>query len=179
MIHRLGKIAPTIVIISSITLIRQSLISMRISLKILVILRNFLQTINTPLTIIYSNSQSLISRYIYRKIIAKVLLPFLTRSRLVRNSTSYIRRAIFFFYYYLSLVRFYVYLRKDPKQEFQKLSITILYIFLNQALNLRRGKNRRRLPRIKRKSLLETFQKVFRLVFERVTLEKIGSQINR
>ncbi|CEO59611.1 hypothetical protein PMG11_04283 [Penicillium brasilianum] len=70
-------------------------------------------------------------------------------------------------------------LRKDPEQEFQKLSIAILHTFLDWALNLRRGKNGRRLPGIKRKSSLETFWKVFRLVFERATSEKIGSQMNR
>ncbi|KAJ5248104.1 hypothetical protein N7524_012064 [Penicillium chrysogenum] len=70
-------------------------------------------------------------------------------------------------------------LRKDPEQEFRKLSIVILHTFLDWALNLRRGKNGRRLPGIKRKSSLETFWKVFRLVFERATSEKIGKMMNR
>ncbi|KAB8222978.1 hypothetical protein BDV33DRAFT_201117 [Aspergillus novoparasiticus] len=70
-------------------------------------------------------------------------------------------------------------LRKDPEQEFQKLSIAIQHTFLGWALNLRRGKIGRRLPGIRRKSSLETFGKAFRLVFERATSEKIGKQMNR
>lgn len=79
----------------------------------------------------------------------------------------------------LKSVRFCACLRKDPEQEFRKLSIAILHTFLDWALNLRRGKNGRRLPGIKRKSSLETFWKVFRLVFERATSEKIGKTMNR
>jgi hypothetical protein len=90
-IHRLEKIAPTTAAKSSTTPIRQSLISIRTSSKILVILRNFLQIMNTLPTITYSNLQSLMSLCIYRRIIAKALLPFLTRSRLVRNSTLIFR----------------------------------------------------------------------------------------
>ncbi|CAI7565337.1 unnamed protein product [Penicillium viridicatum] len=67
----------------------------------------------------------------------------------------------------------------DPQQEFLKLSVGILYTFLDWALNLRRGKNGRRLPGIKRKSSLETFWKVFRLVFERATSGKIENRMNR
>ncbi|KAK4862951.1 hypothetical protein LT330_010695 [Penicillium expansum] len=70
-------------------------------------------------------------------------------------------------------------IRKDPQQEFLKLSVGILYTFLDWALNLRRGKNGRRLPGIKRKSSLETFWKVFRLVFERATSGKIENRMNR
>ncbi|KAJ5507903.1 hypothetical protein N7527_010046 [Penicillium freii] len=70
-------------------------------------------------------------------------------------------------------------IRKDPQQEFLKLSVGILYTFLDWALNQRRGKNGRRLPGIKRKSSLETFWKVFRLVFERATSGKIENRMNR
>ncbi|PLB37661.1 uncharacterized protein BDW47DRAFT_106579 [Aspergillus candidus] len=59
---------------------------------------------------------------------------------------------------------------------FRKLSIAIPHIFLDWALDLRPGENGRRLPRIKRESSLETFWKVFRLVFERATSEKIESR---
>ncbi|CAG8036080.1 unnamed protein product [Penicillium olsonii] len=76
-------------------------------------------------------------------------------------------------------IQFCACLRKDPEQEFRKLSIAILHTFLDWALNLRRSKNGRRLPGIKRKSSLETFWKVFRLVFERATSEKIGKTMNR
>lgn len=57
--------------------------------------------------------------------------------------------------------------------------VGILYTFLDWALNLRRGKNGRRLPGIKWKSSLETFWKIFRLVFERATSDKIENRVNR
>lgn len=75
--------------------------------------------------------------------------------------------------------RFCSFVRKDPNKEYQRLSIPILYNFLEWALNLRRGKNGRRLPGIKCKSSLDTFWKVFRLVYERTTSNKIGNQMNR
>ncbi|CAG8891316.1 unnamed protein product [Penicillium egyptiacum] len=71
------------------------------------------------------------------------------------------------------------FIRKDPNEEYRRLSIPILYSFLEWALNLRRGKNGRRLPGIKCKSSLDIFWKVFRLVFERSTSKKIGNQMNR
>lgn len=75
--------------------------------------------------------------------------------------------------------RFCYFIRKDPNGEYHRLSIPILYNFLEWALNLRRGKNGRRLPGIKCKSSLNTFWKVFRLVYERSTSKKIGNQMNR
>ncbi|CAG8076758.1 unnamed protein product [Penicillium salamii] len=75
--------------------------------------------------------------------------------------------------------QFCYFIRKDPNGEYHRLSIPILYNFLEWALNLRRGKNGRRLPGIKCKSSLNTFWKVFRLVYERSTSKKIGNQMNR
>ncbi|KAJ6144084.1 hypothetical protein N7471_003537 [Penicillium samsonianum] len=75
--------------------------------------------------------------------------------------------------------QFCCFIRKDPNEEYNRLSIPILYNFLEWALNLRRGKNGRRLPGIKCKSSLDTFWKVFRLVYERSTSKKIGNQMNR
>lgn len=54
-----------------------------------------------------------------------------------------------------------------------------MYTFLDWVLNLRRGKDGRRLPGIKCKSSLDTFWKVFRLVYERETSNKITKQMNR
>ena len=54
-----------------------------------------------------------------------------------------------------------------------------MYIFLDWVLNLRRGKDGRRLPGTKCKSSLDTFWKVFRLVYERETSNKITKQMNR
>ncbi|KAH2975874.1 hypothetical protein KXV25_006790 [Aspergillus fumigatus] len=70
-------------------------------------------------------------------------------------------------------------IRRDPQEEYLRLSIGILYTFLDWVLNLRRGKDGRRLPGIKRKSSLETFWKVFRLVYERATSSKIEKPMNR
>ncbi|TQB67628.1 hypothetical protein MPDQ_005096 [Monascus purpureus] len=67
----------------------------------------------------------------------------------------------------------------DPREEFARLSISIMYIFLDWVLNLRRGKDGRRLPGTKCKSSLDTFWKVFRLVYERETSNKITKQMNR
>lgn len=70
-------------------------------------------------------------------------------------------------------------LRKDPREELKRVSVSILFTFLDWVLNLRRGKNGRRLPGTKCKSSLDTFWKVFRLVYERETSNKIGNQMNR
>ncbi|KAI2959645.1 hypothetical protein CBS147352_10781 [Aspergillus niger] len=75
--------------------------------------------------------------------------------------------------------QFCTFLRKDPREEFARLSISIMYTFLDWVLNLRRGKDGRRLPGIKCKSSLDTFWKVFRLVYERETSNKITKQMNR
>lgn len=70
-------------------------------------------------------------------------------------------------------------MKKDPLEEYLRLSIGMLYTFLEWSLNQRRGKNGRRLPGIKQKSSLETFWKVFRLVYERATSGKIEKSMNR
>lgn len=77
------------------------------------------------------------------------------------------------------LPRFCCFIRKDPNEEYHRISMPILYNFLEWALNLRRGKNGRRLPGIKCKSSLDTFWKVFRLVYERSTSNRIDKQMNR
>ncbi|KAJ6166764.1 hypothetical protein N7470_002211 [Penicillium chermesinum] len=66
---------------------------------------------------------------------------------------------------------------KTLEKEFTRLSISIMYIFLDWVLNLRRGKDGR-LPVTKCKSSLDTFWKVFRLVYKRATSNKITKQMN-
>ncbi|PLN74657.1 hypothetical protein BDW42DRAFT_189660 [Aspergillus taichungensis] len=75
--------------------------------------------------------------------------------------------------------QFCAFLRRDPLEQFTCLSISIMYTFLDWVLNLRRGKDGRRLPGTKCKSSLDTFWKVFRLVYERETSNKITKQMNR
>jgi hypothetical protein len=132
-----------------------------------------------PLSITCGNWQSLKSLCIRRRIVAKASLPCLTRSMLVGNKTSHSSVELFPLFIFLSHVRSCACLRKDPEQEFRKLSIAILHTSLDWALNLRRGKNGRWLPGISPKSSRETFWKMFRLVFERATSEKIGKLMNR
>ncbi|KAH2496255.1 hypothetical protein KXV76_005809 [Aspergillus fumigatus] len=75
--------------------------------------------------------------------------------------------------------QFCAFLRKDPQEEFTRLSISIMYIFLDWVLNLQCGKDGRRLPGTKCKSSLDTSWKVFRLVYKRETSNKITKQMNR
>jgi uncharacterized protein YehS (DUF1456 family) len=75
--------------------------------------------------------------------------------------------------------RFCACLRRDPQEELERVSVPILFTFLDWVLNLRRGKNGRRLPGVKCKSSLDTFWKVLRLVYENETSNKIRKQMNR
>jgi hypothetical protein len=74
----------------------------------------------------------------------------------------------------LILVRFCAYMQRGPVKIYTTLSIKILHTFLEWVLNQRRGEGGRRLPGIKAKSSLETFWKVYRLVYERATGGKIN-----
>ena len=70
-------------------------------------------------------------------------------------------------------------MQRDPQAEYLRLSIAILHTFLDWVLNLRTVNNGRRLPGIKQESSLEPFWKVFRLVYERATSDKIAKPMNR
>ena len=61
----------------------------------------------------------------------------------------------------------------------QAISRRTLKAFFEWILNQRQGKGGRRLAGIKSASTLGTYWKVFRLVHERETGEKIGGKMNR
>lgn len=67
----------------------------------------------------------------------------------------------------------------DPAWIMQALSRRTLKAFFEWMLNQRQGKGERRLACIQSASTLGTYQKVFWLVYERVTGKKIEWEINR
>lgn len=58
-------------------------------------------------------------------------------------------------------------------------SVAILYYFFDWVLSRKTGKDGRRLTRTKKRSSLGTYWKVFRLVFERATGDKLDAKLNR
>jgi hypothetical protein len=78
-----------------------------------------------------------------------------------------------------SLYRYCKYVGKDPAQMMHVISRRTLKAFFEWILNQRQGKAGRRLAGDKSASTLGTYWKVFRLVRERATVEKIQGKINR
>lgn len=68
---------------------------------------------------------------------------------------------------------------KDPDQAMQTISHRTLKAFFDWLLNQRRGKGGRRIKGVKSSNSLGTYWKVFRLVYERATDEKIGGKTTR
>lgn len=62
---------------------------------------------------------------------------------------------------------------------YQAVSTRILYNFFDWLLNQKRGKSGRRIQGIKYKSSLGTYWKVYRLVYERATGDKIEGPLTR
>jgi hypothetical protein len=79
----------------------------------------------------------------------------------------------------LTFVRFCAYTRRDPQKDLQNITLNIIHGFFDWLLNQKRGKNGRRMRGTKHKSSLGTYWKVFRLMYERATGDKIGGQVNR
>ncbi|KAH8663686.1 hypothetical protein BGZ60DRAFT_565713 [Tricladium varicosporioides] len=75
--------------------------------------------------------------------------------------------------------RYCKYIRKDLSRMIQAISRRTLKAFFEWLLNQRQGKGGRRLAGIKSASTLGTYWKVFRLVHERATGEKINRKIDR
>lgn len=75
--------------------------------------------------------------------------------------------------------RYCKYVRKDPARVMQAVSRRTLKAFFEWILNQRQGKGGRRLAGIQSASTLGTYWKVFRLVYERATGEKIEGKMNR
>lgn len=62
---------------------------------------------------------------------------------------------------------------------YQCVSLPLLHSFFDWLLNRKSGKRGRRLRGTKLKSSLGTYWKVYRLVYERATGQKIHGQVNR
>ncbi|KAH7306158.1 C2H2 finger domain protein [Rhexocercosporidium sp. MPI-PUGE-AT-0058] len=71
------------------------------------------------------------------------------------------------------------YVRTDPARVMQAISRRTLKAFFEWMLNQRQGKGKRRLTGIQSASTLGIYWKVFRLVYERATGEKIEGKMNR
>ncbi|KAI9765782.1 MAG: hypothetical protein M1839_005382 [Geoglossum umbratile] len=71
------------------------------------------------------------------------------------------------------------YTRKDPERMMRDISLRVINTFFDWLLNQRRGKGGRRVRGVRSANTLGTYWKVFRLVHERATGEKIRGEINR
>ncbi|KAI9764096.1 MAG: hypothetical protein M1840_008901 [Geoglossum simile] len=69
--------------------------------------------------------------------------------------------------------------RKDPDQTIHVIFLRLLNSFFDWVLNQRRGKRGRKLHGVKSSSMLCTYWKVFRLVYEGATGSKINAKLNR
>ena len=70
-------------------------------------------------------------------------------------------------------------LKRDALRRFEDITLRLLDSFFDWMLSQRVGEDGRRLRGIRKKSTLETYWKVYRLVYERATGSKIGGQITR
>ncbi|KAI9769856.1 MAG: hypothetical protein M1840_003850 [Geoglossum simile] len=68
---------------------------------------------------------------------------------------------------------------KDPERTMRDISLRVINAFFDWLLNQRRGKGGRRVRGVRSANTLGTYWKVFRLVHERATGEKIRGEINR
>ncbi|KAI0410839.1 C2H2 finger domain protein [Xylaria grammica] len=75
--------------------------------------------------------------------------------------------------------QFCAYIRRNPMETFQHISIKLLYLFFDWRLNLTENKDGRKLRGIATRSSLGTYWKVFRLVYERATGDKLDAKLNR
>jgi hypothetical protein len=73
----------------------------------------------------------------------------------------------------LILSRFCPYTGRDPIETYEEISIKLLYSFFDWLLNQQRGKNGRKRRGTKYASSLGKYWKVFHLVYESATREKI------
>ncbi|EGC46846.1 C2H2 finger domain-containing protein [Histoplasma capsulatum var. duboisii H88] len=72
--------------------------------------------------------------------------------------------------------KFCAYLKREPKDMYQRMDVQMLYAFFSWVLNQRRGKGGRRRQGLKYQSSLDTYWKIFRLVYEREVQEKIDRE---
>ena len=70
-------------------------------------------------------------------------------------------------------------LKRDALQRFEDITLRLLDSFFDWMLSQKYSGDGRRLRGIHKKSTLETYWKVYRLVYERATGSKMGGQITR
>lgn len=78
-----------------------------------------------------------------------------------------------------NLFRYCKYTDRDPKQTLRDIQLRIVKSFFDWLCNQRRGKGGRRVQGVRSANTLGTYWKVFRLVYERETDEKIPGKFNR
>jgi hypothetical protein len=78
-----------------------------------------------------------------------------------------------------SFYRYCKYTRKDPKRTMRDISLRVINAFFDCLLNQRRGKGGRKVRGVQSANTLGTYWKVFRLVYERATSEKVIGDINQ
>ncbi|OJD11104.1 hypothetical protein AJ78_08054 [Emergomyces pasteurianus Ep9510] len=76
------------------------------------------------------------------------------------------------------LHRFCACVKLNLKKTYQRMNVKKLYTFFSWVLNQRHDKGGRRCQRLKYQSSLETYWKIFRLVYEREMKEKIDQEIS-
>lgn len=83
----------------------------------------------------------------------------------------------------LSICRYCEVLGRAPQECFESLaastSVRVLYNFFDWSLNQKVGKDGRKKRGTKKSSSLGTYWKVFRLVFQRATGDKLDAKMNR
>jgi hypothetical protein len=79
----------------------------------------------------------------------------------------------------LTQSRFCSYIKKDPTEMYNAISLRSLYNFFDWLLSQRRGKGGRKRRGTKLASSLGTYWKVFRLVYERAIGAKIDGETTR
>lgn len=75
--------------------------------------------------------------------------------------------------------RYCKYTHKDPEKTMKCISLSVVNSFFDWLLNQKHGKGGRRARGVRSANTLGTYWKVFRLVYERATGEKIKGTINR
>jgi len=75
--------------------------------------------------------------------------------------------------------RYCRYIRQDPMKMYRAVSQSLLRSFFDWILSQRTGKGGRRRRGTKYKSSLGTYWKLYRLVYERATGDKINGKVNR
>ncbi len=82
--------------------------------------------------------------------------------------------------WFVLTIRWYCdFLKLDPQKCFESVSLKFLYFFFDWMLSQKEGKKGRKKRGTKKSSSLGTYWKVYRLVYERATGDKLNATMNR